>query len=77
MGTDREDRHPYREGTLIFAAMILSGILTVAVSVWFLAGRELVGVSVRDVDHVERVRERKAANIRNNPRPAVPLQDRE
>ena len=76
MATDREDRHPYREGLLIFAAMILSGILTVTVSVWIVGGRNLIGISVRDPAHAEQVRQRKADGVRDNPRPAIPLDQR-
>lgn len=37
-----DDRHPYREGLLIIAAMVLSGILTVSVSVWIVRGTDLL-----------------------------------
>ena len=37
----------HREGVLIFAAMVLSGLLTVSVAVWMLGSADLMDVSVR------------------------------
>ena len=37
-----EDRHPYREGLLIVAAMVISGIITVSVSVYIVSKTDLL-----------------------------------
>ena len=53
--TDPIRRYPHREGVLLIAAMILSGILTVSVSVWILNRTDLIGMSVREVPDDERL----------------------
>ena len=46
---DPDDKYPYREGVLILSAMIVSGIVTLAVSLWVLRDADLINVSVREV----------------------------
>ena len=66
-----EDRRVYREGVLIFSAMILSGIVTVTASVWIIRSTDLVQVSVREERATSRIDQLKAN--RTPPRPVAPI----
>ena len=55
------ERFLYREGVLIFAAMILSGIVTVGASVYIVRNTDLIQMSVREpkADRVEQLRKNR------------------
>ena len=64
--TPRVRRRPHREGVLLIAAMVISGLITVSVSVWILKQSDLIGMSVRE--------DRTAEQMRGPQQPPNPVQ---